>query len=132
MSQYVYVQCDVLENVKASILKKAVQNMKEGLDIRMVSSIKNPTAIQENFDAVLMDRKNPTTIGFKFSQEKNKTKLIVAGEFYGTGFNRDTFIQDLCREYQLANVNQMIKENNWNLVSRKVEEDNTVVIRVAV
>ena len=132
MSQYVHVECNVLEDVKVNILNKALSNMKGGLSMKPVNKAK-PNRLRGKVDTVLCDHGNETSIGFQFVPNKNnKLKLVVAGEFYGSGFNKNDFIDDLCKNYQLAHVNQMIKDNNWNMVSRKVEEDNTVVLRVAV
>lgn len=130
MSQYVTVSCKALENVKPAILRKAVKKIDRMLDVKPSSSIEKKAL---KIDATLYQGKTPTTIGFSFTKkEGGKVGMTVRGEFWHTGFEANSFITDLCKNYTLVQVEDVIKQENQQILSQKVLDDETLEIRVAV
>ena len=140
MSQFVKVNCQVLDDVNAAVFKKMIESMKlEGkkennrysLDI----NAKKVTGsyIRENddtdVDCVLMENNKRLPIGFKFIKEGNKLKLNIRGDFWGTGFEENSFKDLISKNYQIANIMLKNKNNGNTLVSRTVKEDGSVVLR---
>jgi hypothetical protein len=131
MSHYLNIKCTALTDVKPEILKKALKKMNSEFNIESVDKFKNIATF--NMDALLTISGVPSTIGFKFNVDnKDQIKMEVGGEFYGTGFKLGNFVNELCYNYSLILVDQMIKKNNYKTIKQKVDEDGTIHMTVKV
>lgn len=133
MSQFVRVNCTVLDNVKPRTLRKAIQmipNLNLDLDPK-VKRLRN-TYGKDEVDCGLTKNGKSLSLGFKFITEREKTKLNIRGDFWMTGLEEKSFKNMVCQRYQIEEVTQQQKATGGRLVARNVESDGTVVMRYAV
>ena len=130
MSQYVRVNCSVLENVKPELAAKAVKGIDKNLTLE--PKMKHRDSIRRDLlndaTSVICRDGQPLNIGFKLADNK----LTIVGDFWRTGFKQKEFTDQFCFNYQMLAVQQMQKENNMTLLHKNVEEDGTIVLRYAV
>lgn len=132
MSHYAVIRCHALDDVKAKTLQKALQRINKSFSMKMLKDLKQPIpALGGN--AVLMQGSNPTSIRMRIEQnEKGKVGLTLCGEFYRSGFDLQSFSQELQKNYNAVKVEEFAKTENLQPLYRKVEEDGEIVMRFRV
>ena len=122
MSHYLRMKCTALDDVKSAILKKAVSAINRDFSLKKMNS--TPTSMTLR----VYNAGNPTRIDMKLVRQKNgKTSLTLMGEFYRTGFDLESFRNELCKNYSLALVDQMRKDSKWSVVEKQEEEEEIVL-----
>ena len=130
MSKYMKQQVQNLKNVKMSELEKTFKSNKFSFDFDVDFSKKRlePTnriyvipENQRNVDAVVTFKNGNNAVGLILKEDGS---LEVAGDFYGSGYNEQTFAQALG---MTINANRLItkaKLNNYtaNVVSQTREQ----------
>ncbi len=129
MSQYVRVNCSVLENVKAGLAAKTVRTMEKDLTVEPKAKYRSMIPTQLYSDATAIICRNGSPIGIGFNLQENK--LSVVGDFWRSGYKQKEFIDKFCFNYQQLAVQQMQQDNNMTLLHKTVEEDGTLVLRYA-
>lgn len=132
MSHYATIKVDALSNVNAKTLQRAIKRMDKSLSVRMLSSLREKVPAF-GCNAVLMKNDLPTTIRMNFQQEeKGRTSLTVAGEFWNTGYEPEQFTADLARNYNCVKVEDFAKAEHLQPMYRKVDENGDIVMRFRV
>ena len=133
MSQYVRINCEVLENVNAKLVGKAVAQVEKGLTLE--PTMKHKGILRKNIvkdtDSVVCRNGCPIGIGFKLEQNNGKPKLKIIGDFWRSGFEQHDFTNKFCFNYQQLAVQQMQKKTGMTLIRQQQEEDGTLVLRYA-
>lgn len=134
MSQFVRVNCTVLEDVKPRVLRRAIRNIEgQHLDLDpSVKSISSSYGKESDVDCVVTKNGTPLTLGFKFLKENEKTKLNIRGDFWRTGYEQKSFQNMICQHYQVEAVSQQQQLSGGQLLTRTTEADGTIVMRYAV
>lgn len=132
MSHYATIRCQALDDVKAKTLQKALKRINSKFSVKMLKDLKmNLPSLGGN--AVLMKDTTPTSIRMLFTQkEDGKVGLSVCGEFYNTGFDPQSFTDELCRQYNGIKVENFAKAENLEPVKRWEDENGDVVMRFRV
>lgn len=122
MSHLTTYKSEVLVNCKKSLLKKAVSDL--GLELNdNIKQIKN-TWITDTVDAGLVKNGKAVAVGLQFKKEGRNTKVIVAGDFYGTGIDQRTFINQLSQQYKKHDVIYQCKKQGWTINTKDVTIDS--------
>ena len=132
MSHLTTYNSKVLVNCRKSLLNKAVKDLGLELD-HDIKIIKN-TWITESVDAGLKKDGAPISIGVKFIKEGKNTKLEVAGDFFCTGVDEKTFINQLSQAYKKQDVLFQCKQQGWTINKEDITIDsktNEVVIQAS-
>lgn len=132
MSHYATISCRCLDDVKAKTLQKAVKRINSSFSVKMLKDLKmNVPALGGN--AILMQGNNPTSIRMALhAKEGGKIGLTLCGEFYRSGFDLQSFSQELQKNYNAVKVEEFAKTENLQPLYRKVEEDGEIVMRFRV
>lgn len=133
MSQYVKVNCTVLENVKPELVSKAVAKLEKGMTLEPTAKHKNHLRgnLVQDADSVICRDGRPIGVGLKLNKTQGKAKLSVVGDFWMSGFKQQEFIDRFCFNYQQLAVQQMQQQSGMTLIHKNVEEDGTLVLRYA-
>ena len=100
MSSWRTYSCE-LKNVNKDFMKKAFDRMGFILD-NTVTHLSNSLHYNNNVDAVLRDKKSGNVYDLGVVWECNDThQPTVVGDFYNTGFDSMTFMDELTMEYNL-------------------------------
>lgn len=100
MSSWRTYSCE-LKNVNKDYMKKAFDHMGFILD-NTVTHLSNSRHYNNNVDAVLRDKKSGNVYDLGLVWEyKDTHQPTVVGDFYNTGFNSLTFMDELTMEYNL-------------------------------
>lgn len=122
MSHYLKMECTALDDVKVPILKKAVKAINSEFSLVKKSSSNNSMTLQ------IYNGGYQTRVELELNRhEDNKTSLMIKGEFYRTGFDIESFRNELCKNYSLAFVDQMRKDSKWSVVEKQEEEEDIVL-----
>lgn len=122
MSHYLKMECTALDDVKVPILKKAVKAINSEFSLVKKSSSNNSMTLQ------IYNGGYQTRVELELNRhEDNKTSLTIKGEFYRTGFDIESFRNELCKNYSLAFVDQMRKDSKWSVVEKQEEEEDIVL-----
>ena len=129
MSQYVRVNCSVLENVKPQLAAKAVREMNGNLTLEPKMKFRDSIRhdLLNDATSIICRDGQPLNVGFKLVDNK----LTIVGDFWRTGLKQKDFVDQFCFNYQKLAVQQMQKENNMTLLHKEVEADGTLVLRYA-
>jgi hypothetical protein len=126
MSHLNHYSSDVLKNCKRTLLKKAVAEL--GLGIDFESKVIRNTWVTDNVDAVLLKDNEPIAVGFKFKKEGKDTTCEISGDFFGTGIDKGTFINNLYQTYKKHDVIYQCEQQGWQVdrnsiyIDKKTEE----------
>lgn len=129
MSHLTTYNSNVLVNCKKGILTKAVNDLGYSVDFE-TKTIRN-TWINEEVDAGLYKDGKALSVGFRFNKEGKNEVLTLAGDFYMTGINQNTFIDELSQMYKKHDVIAQCKKQGWTVNKSDVKIDsktNEVVI----
>ncbi len=137
MSQYVKVQCEVLDDVRPSLFRELIQHLDGGIyDLNEnLKQVKAYGGITGDVDCVLTKKGEPLSIGFKFTPVKAqdgtvKRKLEIRGDFWMTGLTEEKFANTIRQQYQVMHLTRVVHQNQ---VTQKpvVRKDGKIVFRVA-
>lgn len=129
MSHITTYQSDVLKNCKKGLLLKAVKDLGLELDFN-IKSIKN-TWIHDNVDAGFIKNGKPIALGIKINKDGKNTKIKVSGDFYGTGIEEKSFIDNLSQLYKKHDVIYQCKKQGWTVNADDIninKKTNDIVI----
>lgn len=122
----------VLVNCKKTLLNKALADLGLTVDYD-IKMIKN-TWITEKVDAGLLRDGKALPIGFRLKKEGKSTVFEVAGDFFATGINQATFIDQLSQAYKKHDVIHQCKQQGWTVNKEDIkidEKTNEIVIQAS-
>ncbi len=126
MSHWKRFESNVLADVKMDVLKLAAKDI--GVDVdESITNIRN-TWGNETVSAGLKINGSPVSLGFNFKNVDGKTQLELTGDFYCTGLNESTFIDQLSQSYQKHNAIEKLQEQGWQMDSIETNEKGEIVI----
>lgn len=125
MSCWRSYQCSVLQDVKMKFLKEACKEMNIRLDdtIKSIAAYGNQAKVDCGF--VLNDNGANLPLGFVFTKKNNKTKITLEGDFWGTGFNEVTFVDELSQRYQKIKITTELERHGYS-VSKSVNNKGEI------
>ena len=126
MSHWVTKKSEVLKNVSIPTLQKALEDMDLKLD-QSQKSIRNSYG-QDQVDAAIVKQGKPASLGFKFTENNGKTEATLTGDFFMTGINEGTFIDQLSQNYQKHNVLDKLSEKSWIVDMMETNENGEIEI----
>lgn len=127
MSQWRTYKAEVLKDVNKEILEKALAEM--GLEMDENIKIVDNAYGSSKVDAGLKKNGEQISVGLNFNeQDDGTTQLEVSGDFYGTGLNERTFVDNLSQTYQKYNVIEQCENNGWIIESTEINEDGEIEI----
>ena len=127
MSQWKKYSASVLDNVKKDLLVKACADMGVTFD-ESVKHVGNSYGERGSVDAGIIYNGKSIALGFIFKQEEGKTKLVLEGDFWGTGLNERTFVDLLSQSYQKHNIISQAEQQGWFFDVNTVDEKGNVVL----
>lgn len=132
MSHWRKFNSQVLNDINKDILSKALANMvdRQGniLNLTFDESITNirNTWGHETVSASLVKDGKPIALGFNFKEIDGKIALELSGDFFGTGLNESSFIDQLSQNYQRYRVEQILEENSYSIESITTNEEGEI------
>lgn len=114
MSHWRKFKQDVLKKVNENYLVAALKEMGLGLDysVKEVSNAYGKAPVT----AGLTRNGKSVPIGFVFSNNPDGTKeLLLRGDFWSTGIQESTFMDDLAQLYQKNKFTDIIQDQGWSL-----------------
>ena len=140
MSQYVKVQCNVLDDVNPALFLKMIEKLKVksapgqyGLNTELK---RTRYSGKDDVDCVLTCNGRILPIGFKFTKEldskthRMKTKMAIRGDFWNTGLDEVDFPNQIRQTYQVTHLTQVAYKGRVTM-QPKVRPDGKIVLRVA-
>lgn len=127
MSHWRRYSANVLDDVKMDLLTKACTDVGVTFDTK-IKNVGNSYGEGAKVDAGLKQNGKNLPLGFIFKQEDGKTKLVLEGDFWGTGLNERTFIDQLSQSYQKHNIMGQAQAQGWFFDKNEVDKDGNVVL----
>lgn len=134
MSHLTTFESNVLLNCKKGLLTKAMKSL--GYDYREDINIIKNQWITEKVDAglVRLSDNKEVSVGFRFVKEGANTKLTLAGDFWGTGIDSNSFINKIAQQYKKEDVLFQCQQQGWTVNREDISIDNKtndIVIRAS-
>jgi hypothetical protein len=126
MSHWKKFTSNVLTNTNAVLLTKALSNLGITLD-ENIKDIKN-TWGNEKVDAGFVKNGNKIALGVKYVQGKEGTTVELRGDFWATGLNEATFMDEMAQQYQKEHVIDVCENQGWNIDEISTNEKGEIVI----
>jgi len=111
MSEWKKYLTQVLSDVQTPLLEIALQKMNLALD-RNINMISNSWG-KEKVDAALIKNGQKMPLGFRFPVKDGKTSVELVGDFFATGLNEKTFMDNLAHYYQVERVETEAQAQGW-------------------
>lgn len=123
MSCWRSYKCSVLQDVKMKFLREACKEMNIVLDndIKQISAYGNSAKV----DCGFLRGKTRLPLGFVFEKKNNKTKVTLEGDFWGTGIDEMTFINELSQRYQKIKITTELERHGYS-VSKTVNNKGEI------
>lgn len=127
MSHWRKYNASVLENVKMDMLEKAAAEMGIQID-HNVKQVRNSYGESGRVDAGIKMNGKVLPLGFIFKTENGKTTLQLEGDFWETGLNERTFLDQLSQSYQKHNIMAQAQQQGWFFDVNKTDAEGNIVL----
>lgn len=127
MSHWVTYKNDVLVDTDLDCLKRTLKNMEYNV-YDDVKSIQNTWGSAKVDFAFGLKDANRTTLGFKEIFKNSSRQLELRGDFFATGINKSTFMDNLAQKYQEQHILDTLEKNQWYTENNTVDEEGNIII----
>ena len=126
MSHWRKFTSNVLTDTKAVLLTKAFANLGIVLD-ESIKHISN-TWGQENVDAGFVKDGKKLSLGIKYAETAEGTQVELKGDFWSTGLDEATFMDNLAQQYQKEHVVDVCESQGWSIDEMVVNNQGEIEI----
>lgn len=128
MSHWRKYSSNVLDDVKMDLLTKACNDVGVTYDtsIKHVGSTYGSEGA--NVDAGIKKDGRELQLGFIFKQEDGKTKLVLEGDFWGSGLNERNFVDNLAQHYKKHKIIQQAENQGWFFDKNETDKDGNIIL----
>lgn len=126
MSHWKKFSSNVLEDINKDLLQKATADLGVSFDEK-IKSIRN-TWGNEQVSAGLKKNGQAIPLGFNFKLRNGKLALELSGDFYSTGLNERTFMDDLSQAYQKHKTVNALEQQGYIIDMNEINAKGEVVI----
>lgn len=127
MSCWMKQSSAVLTDCKKDLLEKALNSLGFALDHNQ-KTVRNAWG-SSDCDAALVKQGRTMPLGIAYTEEDNKTKATLVGDFWGTGVNESNFINEMSVAYSKESIKQYCDENGYTIDVDQVDDNGEIVMQ---
>ena len=115
MSEWKKYLTQVLNDVKLPLLETALKEMDLSIN-HGIHTVANSWG-KEEVAAALVKNGKTLPLGFRFPVKDGKTAVELVGDFFATGLNEKTFMDNLAHQYQIKHIEEEATAKGWIIES---------------